>query len=251
MAIHLIRKLEQFTKLSAEDKKALERMASLYVRRLAPREDIIREGDKPRHVNLILEGWAFRYKDLEDGRRQITAFLVPGDICDMRLFILKQMDHSIGALTHLRVAEIPSEVILEVTDTHPRIARALWWNSLVEEAIAREWTANIGQREAIERLAHLFCELALRLRGVGLTNGATEGPSFELPVTQEQLGEATGMTTVHVNRTLQAMREQGLIVLRSRSLTIPDMEALQSAALFNANYLHLDHDGREHDANEV
>ena len=250
MAIYLIRKLEQFTKLSAEDKKALERMASLNVRQLASKEDIVREGDKPRHVNLILEGWAFRYKDLEDGRRQITAFLVPGDICDMRMFILKEMDHSVGALTRLRVAEIPSKVILEMTDAHPRIARALWWNSLVEEAIAREWTANIGQRYATERLAHLFCELALRLRGLGLTNGAAEGQSFELPVTQEQLGEATGMTTVHVNRTLQAMREQGLIVLRGRTLTIPDEEVLQSSALFNSNYLHLDRDGRELDAND-
>src|SRR3712207_4598323 len=122
------------------------------------------------------------------------------------MFILKEMDHSVGAVTPLKVAEIPSDTLLELTDAHPRVSRALWWTSLVEEAIAREWIGVLGQREAVEQLAHLFCELFIRLRGVGLTNGH----SCELPVTQEQLGDATGITTVHVNRTLQEMREQGL-----------------------------------------
>ena len=247
MSTHLIHKLEQFTRLSRDDKQALENAASLKVRHLAPKEDIIHEGDRPRQLNLILEGWACRYKVLEDGRRQITNFLLPGDLCDMRMFILKEMDHSIGALTPLRAAEIPSDVILELTHSSPRLSRALWWNSLVEEAIAREWTTNLGQREAIERMAQLFCELFVRLRSVGLTNRI----SCELPVTQEQLGDATGLSTVHVNRMLQAMREQGLIVLKGKSLTIPDLEALKRAALFNANYLHLDRDGRDLDANEV
>ena len=250
MTAHLIAKLEQFTLLASEDKQALEKAASLKVRQLKPREDIIREGDKPRQVNLIMEGWACRYKTLEDGRRQITAFLLPGDMCDLRMFILKEMDHSVGALTPLRVAEIPSDTILDLTDNHPRIGRALWWNSLVEEAIQREWTTNIGQRQATERMSHLFCELLLRLRGVGLTNGNKNGHSFELPATQEQLGDATGISTVHVNRTLQEMREQGLIILRGKTLTIPDLEALQAAALFNPNYLHLDKDGQSLDANK-
>jgi CRP-like cAMP-binding protein len=251
MATHLIRKLEQFTKLSSEDKEALDKAALLNIRQLHPREDIIHEGDKPNRVNLILEGWAYRYKVLEDGRRQITAFLVPGDICDLRMFILKEMDHSVGALTALKVAEIPSDTVLELTNTSPRIGRALWWNSLVEEAIAREWTTNLGQREAIERLAHLLCELYLRLRGVGLTNGHAEGHSFEVPVTQEQLGDATGLSTVHVNRTLQDMRDAGLIVWRGKTVTIPNLEALKAAALFNANYLHLERDGQALDANET
>jgi CRP-like cAMP-binding protein len=116
----------------------------------------------------------------------------------------------------------------------------------VEEAIAREWITNVGQRDAAERMAHLFCEIFIRLRAVGLTNGH----SCELPITQEQLGDATGMTNVHVNRTLQALREQGLIILKGKTLTIPDLEALQRAALFNANYLHLDRAGQSLDANE-
>ncbi len=144
MATYLIRKLEQFTKLSSADKQALEKASALKVRQLRPREDIIHEGDRPKWVNLILEGWACRYKTLEDGRRQITAFLIPGDLCDLRMFILKEMDHSLMAVTPLKVAEIPSDAILELTDQHPRIGRALWWNSLVEEAIQREWTTNLG-----------------------------------------------------------------------------------------------------------
>ncbi|WP_262297716.1 Crp/Fnr family transcriptional regulator [Microvirga sesbaniae] len=251
MATHLIRKLEQFTTLSSTDKEALARLAALRVRRLDPREDITREGDRPGQVYLILEGWTCRYKVLEDGRRQITAFLVPGDICGLHMFILKQMDHSMGAVTPLTIAEIPSDTVLELTDASPHISRALWWTSLVEEATAREWITNLGQREALERLAHLFCELFLRLRVVGLANGEAGGASFELPVTQEQLAEATGVSTVHVNRTLQQMREQGLIVWKGKTLIIPDVEVLQEVALFNPNYLHLNHSGESLPGDEI
>jgi CRP-like cAMP-binding protein len=250
MAGPLIAKLEQFTKLSSADKSALAHAASLKTRRLQPREDIIRDGDRPQQMHLILEGWACRYKVLEDGRNQITAFLVPGDLCDFRMFILREMDHSIGALTGLKVAEIPSDVILELTDNHPRIGRALWWNSLVEEAVAREWTTNLGQRNAFERVAHVLCELHLRLEAVGLTSGDGGKPSFELPVTQQQLADATGMTSVHANRTVQQMRDEGLVVWKGKTLVIPNLEALKSAALFNPNYLHRDRDGRNFDAND-
>ena len=246
MSRYLTRKLELFTRLSSDDKSALERVSKLKLRHLSPREDIFAEGEKPGQVSLILEGWACRYRTLEDGRRQITAFLLPGDMSDLRMFILKSMDHSVAALTKVLLAEIPPDTIVALSDSSPRLARALWWSSLVEEAIQREWTTSLGQREAFERLAHLFCELFIRLMGVGLT----EGDSCDLPVTQEQLGDATGMTTVHVNRTLTAMRDAKLIVLRGRKLIIPDLKALKGAALFNDNYLHLDRVGRALDANE-
>jgi CRP-like cAMP-binding protein len=246
-ASRLIRKLEQFTRLSADDKEALESAAATHVRQYRPREDVLREGDRPFQVNLIVEGWACRYKMLEDGRRQIMAYLLPGDLCDFRMFILRQMDHSIGALSAVRVAEIPKERILDLVDRHPRINRALWWNSLVEEGIQREWIANLGQRDAFERLSHLLCEIFIRLQAVGLTHQA----SCELPVTQEELGDTTGMSTVHVNRTLAELREARLIVLKGKQLTIPDLEALKAAAMFNPNYLHLDGDGRDFDANEL
>jgi len=251
MAAYLIAKLEQFTRLSSADKQALVTAASQKIRQLHSREDLVCEGDRPQAINLVLAGWACRYKVLEDGRRQITNFMVPGDLCDMRMFILREMDHSIAAITPLKVAEIPSDTILELIDSYPRVSRALWWSSLVEEAIAREWTTNLGQRNAAERLAHLLCELYLRLRGVGLTNGSAEGPSFEVPATQEQVGDAIGLSTVHVNRTLQELREAGLVVWKGRKVTIPDLEALKAAALFNPNYLHLEREGQSFDANEA
>ncbi|HEX2136549.1 MAG TPA: Crp/Fnr family transcriptional regulator [Microvirga sp.] len=246
MATYLIRKLEQFTRLSAEDKRALERAASLKVRLLRPREDIIREGDRPKQVTLILDGWAFRYKQLEDGRRQIMAYLIPGDICDLRMFILKEMDHSVGAVGPMRVAEIPADALIELTESYPRIGRALWWNSLVEEAIGREWIVNNSQRTAFERMAHLLCEVFIRLRAVGLTNGR----SCELPVTQAEMADTTGLSAVHVNRTLMELRDANLIVLKGKTLTIPDLEALKAAGWFNAKYLHLERDRREIDAPE-
>jgi CRP-like cAMP-binding protein len=232
---YLIRKLEQFATLSAEDKRALELAASQKTRHVGTREDVIREGDRPRHVNLILEGYACRYKSLEDGRRQILAFCIPGDLCDARMFILKQMDHSIGALSPVRLAEIPGEAFVALTESSPPIARAFWWNALVEEAIAREWTLNVGQRSAYERMAHLLCEFFIRLQGVGLANG----DSCELPMTQAELADALGLSTVHVNRTLQELRANRLITLRGKTLVIHDLGALEQAALFNPNYLHL------------
>ncbi|MBY0294896.1 MAG: Crp/Fnr family transcriptional regulator [Methylobacterium sp.] len=247
MATYLIRKLEQFTALSRDDKEALERAASVRQRRLGSREDIFREGDAPGRVNLILDGWACRYKMLEDGRRQIAAFLLPGDLCDLRMFILRQMDHSVGTLSPVTVAEIPKDAVIDLTDNYPRISRALWWTSLVEEAIQREWTTNLGQRDALERMAHLLCEVFLRLRAVGLTAGL----SCELPVTQAELADATGLSTVHVNRTIQELRARGLVILRGKTLSIPDLDALQDVALFSANYLHLGRVGREYDANDV
>ena len=245
MTIRLIRKLEQFTHLSGEDTAVLDLAASERVRRFSPREDIIREGDRPRDVNLFLTGWACRYKQLEDGRRQIVAFFLPGDLCDHNVFILREMDHHIAALTPVTVAELSQESFERITLGHPRILQALWWETLVNASVQREWTVNLGQRDAAERMAHLFCELFVRLRGVGLT----EGDGCEFPLTQADLAEATGMSTVHVNRTLQELRGRGLLILKGRRLTIPDLDGLMAAGLFNPNYLHLGHDGRRLDAN--
>lgn len=246
MATHLIRKLEQFTRLSSRDKLVLDQVSTEGLRQLGAREDIIREGERPQVVNLILSGWACRYKYLEDGRRQIIAFFLPGDLCDNHVFVLREMDHSIGTLTPVTVAQIPRPRIEEVSLHHPRITQALWWESLVNMAIQREWTVSLGQRNATERLAHLLCELFLRGRSVGLV----EGNSCELPLKQAELADALGLSTVHVNRTLQDLRTAGLIALKGKMLTIPDLNALQTAAQFNANYLHLNREGRHLDANE-
>lgn len=197
-------------------------------------------------MHLILEGWAHRYKTLPDGRRQIVSFFVAGDLGDLNIYILKELDHSIGAITRLKVADISREDMDHLTENHPRVLQALWWADLVSVSIQREWALNLGQRTAYERLAHLLVELFLRLECVGLTKGA----SCDFPLTQNDLADATGLTAVHVNRTLQELRRAGLIVLHGRTLTIPDMEALKNAALFNENYLHLHREGRHLDAND-
>ena len=238
-------RLDAYTRLSRDDRAALDRV-SRTIREIAPRRDLAREGDRPRYVHLIVEGWAQRYKTLPDGRRQIVAFFVPGDFCDLNVYILKEMDHSIGAITRLKVADISREEMDALTVNRPRITQALWWAELVNASIQREWTLNVGQRSAFERIAHLLVELFLRLECVGLTDGTR----CEFPLTQNDLADATGLTAVHVNRTLQELRRAGLIVLQDRVLTIPDLEALKNAALFNDNYLHLDREGRHLDAND-
>lgn len=242
----LVRKLEQFVRLSADDHAALERLNGATIRTARARDDIIREGDNPRVVNLILEGWANRYKTLEDGRRQIIAFFLPGDLCDLNIFILREMDHSLGAITPIRYAELPRDAFDALTSERPRIVQALWWDTLVMAAVQREWTVNLGQRSAIERLSHLVCELFVRLRAVGLT----QGDAFDCPLTQNDLAEATGMTPVHVNRTLQELRTRGLLQWRGKRIAILDWQALRDTALFNPNYLHLEREGAHLDANE-
>ena len=239
-------RIEAFTRLSREDKAALNQLAARSVREIDARRDIIREGEPPRYVRLILDGWACRYKMLPDARRQIVSLFLPGDFCDLNVYILKEMDHNIGALTRVRFSEIGREAMDAVTTTHPRITQALWWHELVAMAVQREWTLNVGQRTAIERIAHLFVELFLRLKAVGLTRR----DSCDFPMTQTDIAEATGLTAVHVNRTLQQLRRDGLIQLERKELTILDLDRLKDVAMFNPNYLHLNREGRHLDAND-
>ncbi|MCJ2105716.1 Crp/Fnr family transcriptional regulator [Methylobacterium sp. E-041] len=240
-----IRKLENFTRFSLADRKALSDATAQNLRRLGAREDIINEGDEPRAVNLVLEGWACRYKQLQDGRRQIIAFFLPGDLCDPHIFTLRRMDHAVASLTPVTLARITQETIEGMTAASPRIAETLWWEMLHNAAVQREWTVSLGQRSAVERLAHLLCELYLRLRAVGLT----EGTAYDLPVTQADLADTLGLSSVHVNRTLQELRGAGQITWKGRRVTIHDLPALMALALFDPGYLHLDHEGAHLDAN--
>jgi CRP-like cAMP-binding protein len=202
---------------------------------VAARNDILVEGERPDHVHVILEGWAARYKTLREGSRQIVAFLIPGDICDLHVAILGQMDHGIVALTRCRVAYIPSAALDSLTSDHNGLTKALWWATLVDEGVLREWILNVGRRDAFERIAHLFCELHARMEMVGLV----EDGKLALPLTQEQLADATGLTSVHVNRTLQRLRNDNLIEVGSGMLTVLDVARLREAAGFNGNYLHV------------
>ncbi len=230
----LTRKLELFGPLPHEDKQLLYDVVRR-VRDVGPREDLIREGEAPADVHLVLKGFACRYKGLADGRRQIFAYMLPGDFCDLNVFILKAMDHGIATVSDCTMAAISRERVLEMTQ-RPAIARACWWATLVDEAVLREWLVNMGQRSAEHRLAHLFCELHLRLKSIGLVDGG----EFELPITQTELGETMGLSTVHVNRSLQSLRSQGLVFHKSKTVTIPDIEQLRKLSGFNSNYLHLE-----------
>ncbi len=203
-------------------------------REVGAREDLIREGDAPSDVHLVLEGFACRYKILEDGRRQIVAYLVPGDLCDPHVFILRTMDHDIATLSPCRVVDIPRRQVLEMMD-RPALARALWWATLVDEATLREWLVNIGARTAEQRIAHLLCELLLRLQTVGLA----DSDRYELPITQAELADTVSLTSVYVNRVVQRLRRNGLIAVRGKILVILDVERLKAFSGFNPNYLHL------------
>lgn len=232
--VRLIDKLRAFTALSAESETAIETMAASRVREMRAGDDIISEGDDPKSIHLLLEGWACRYKTLEDGRRQILGFFMPGDLADLHVYILNEMDHSIGALTPIRYATITPKEFEEISDGHPRLLRALWWESLLTASIQREWLVNAAQRTALEAVAHLCCETYLRSRLVGLCDGG----DCPLPITQSDMGDALGLTQPHVSRTIRELIDTDLISLRRRVLTVNDLAGLKRLANFNPNYLH-------------
>ncbi|MGU3663731.1 Crp/Fnr family transcriptional regulator [Methylobacterium sp. A49B] len=240
----LITKLEQFVRLSAKDREMLQTLTSEPIRRYEPRADIVCEGDAPQVMRLVMSGWAYRYKQLPDGRRQIVALLLPGDLCDHNVFVLSEMDHCLSALSAVTLVEIQPATFEAMLLVHPRVRPALHWEMLLNAAVQREWMLNLGRRVGVERLAHLFCEVFYRLRGVGLTHGTT----CDMPLTQVDLADAIGMTPVHVNRVLQTLRRQKLIEVKGRRLTILDLAALERAALFNPNYLHRHRVGARFDA---
>ncbi|KQT85386.1 Crp/Fnr family transcriptional regulator [Aurantimonas sp. Leaf443] len=232
MAKALIAKLTALHPLPEEDRRFVERIVG-HGEDVAPGTDISSEGARSEKVHVILSGQAYRYKVLPDGKRQIIGYLVPGDFCDLFGFLLDKMDHSIAARTRCRVVHLSEADILKLT-ARPMLARALWWSELVEGAICREWLVNIGRRPADRRVAHILAELHLRLLVVG---EATES-SFRLSLSQTELADTVGLTTVSVNRALQHLRRSGLISQTSREITIPDVEALREFAEFDPSYLH-------------
>lgn len=229
----LIRKLERLTDLSDDEKQALT-MLPLTVRALEADQDIVRDKDRPSQCCLLLEGFACRYKLLDDGRRQILSFHIPGDIPDLRSLHLPVMDHSIGTLVPCQVAFIPHQSLHDLLLHHPRLAQAFWRDTLIDAAIFCEWMVGLGRRRAQVRVAHLLCELLVRLRAVGLT----DDHAYKLPVTQAEIADALGLTGVHVNRNLQELRGKRLITLRGRALSVQDWEGLQRVGEFDPTYLY-------------
>ena len=229
----LTRKLSHYAPLSESDRQLLDAMISRD-EHLPADVDIIAEGMVPRSLFVLKEGMGIRYRNLPDGGRQIMTFLIPGDLCDVHAFLLKTMDHSLATITSVRIAPIARNDILDLFSHRPRISAALWWSSLQEEAILRERIVSLGRRDARGRIAYMLCELLWRHAAVGLTNGGI----FPLPLTQTELGDALGLTPVHVNRVLKEFREHGLIAIERRLLNLLDIEGLQNIAAFDKSYLH-------------
>jgi len=229
----LLRRLENGVEFTEEERQLLLNLP-LHVRSFEADQDVVREGDRPSDTGLVLEGFVCRHKVAADGRRQILSFHPAGDIPDLQSLRLKAMDHSIAALVPTRMAFIPHHALEALIRTSPMIASALWRQTLIDAAIFREWMLGLGRRSAFQRVAHLLCEMALRLKQVGL--GDERGYNF--PVTQSELGDALGISTVHANRVVQELRRSRLIVWQGAKLTILDWDGLQMAADFDPAYLH-------------
>lgn len=232
--LRLLRKLETISVLGAEERRALAGLP-LHVKDVPKNTDIVSEGEAPPDCCLILEGFTCRYKILHGGGRQIFSFHIAGDIPDLQSMHLGVMDHSLGTLTPAKVALIPHSAVLEVIRRYPQIALALWRDTLIDAAVFRAWLAGVGRRTARERIAHLICEVYSRAQAIGLA----EAREFEMPVTQQELGDSLGLSSVHVNRVLQDLRREGLIISKGRYLQITDWEGLKRAGDFDPAYLHL------------
>lgn len=230
----LVRKLGSLFSLSDEEKQSLAGLP-MQERTLRAGQDIVREGDRPSQCCLLLGGFAYRYKLLEGGRRQIFSFHIPGDMPDLLSLHVPVMDHNLGTLTACRVALIPHQPLRALSQRHPRIGEAFWRDTLVDAAVFREWMVGMGRRSACCRVAHLLCEMVRRMQLVGLA----EGSAVQLPLTQEMVADALGLSTVHVNRVLQALRGKGLIAWKAGTLAVEDWEGLRRAGEFDPAYLHL------------
>ncbi|QFU18123.1 helix-turn-helix domain-containing protein [Microvirga thermotolerans] len=233
----MIRKLESVFTLTDDERQALETLP-MQVQVIKADQDVVREGDRPSRSCLILSGFACTYKMTAQGKRQIVSFNLPGDIPDLQSLHLKVLDNSISTISQCRVGFITHETLWDLCIRHPRIAAAFWRETLIDASIFREWVLNVGRREGISRMAHVLCELVVRLRAVDLV----EDHACDLPITQGEFADALGFTTVHVNRVLQQMRAEGLIELSGDRLNIPDWDRLKQMGEFDPTYLHLESD---------
>lgn len=230
----LIAKLERLGPLTEEEKTALQALPSR-LREFGRHETIVAAGESPTESVVLLSGMALRARFLDGGRRQIVSLQVPGDFVDLHAFVLHPLDHSVIAAAPAWVGLVPHEKINMILQEYPRLTKRLMWDMALDGAIAREWMTVMGKRSAYQQLAHLFCELYFRINQARLANQQ----SFELPLSQTDLADMCGLSAVHVNRSLQALRADGLIVLKQNCLTIPDLSQLIAAANFNQAYLHL------------
>jgi len=231
---HLL-KLRARDDLSAEEEQAIRASVSEVIE-VPPDKTIIRAGDRLTSSTLLLDGILCRYKDLSEGQRQITELHVTGDFADLHSFTLKRLDHNVMTLTRCRIALVPHDRLKSITHDHPHLTRLYWFSTNLDASIHREWEVSLGRRSAISRMAHLFCELRVRLGIVG----QAEESGYALPLTQTDLAECLGLTPVHVNRTLKVLRERGLLAFRGGRVDIQDLPGLERVAEFDPAYLYLE-----------
>ncbi|UVF22394.1 Crp/Fnr family transcriptional regulator (plasmid) [Microvirga terrae] len=232
--IALIRKLESIAHLTPEETAALQRLP-LHLKTVAADQDIVSEGDTASECCLIVAGFACRYNITAAGKRQILSFHISGDIADLQSLHLTVMDHSLGALIPCKLAFIQHDDLRALMRAHPRLGDLFWRDTLIDAAVFRQWVVNVGRRPALTRMAHLLCELLVRLRAVELV----EDHAFDLPVTQADLADAMGLSNVHVNRVSQELRKLGLIAFQGKTLRVLDWEGLKTTGEFDPTYLHL------------
>lgn len=233
------RKLARRDLLSNEERDALRAAAGAGLVYEA-KSDLVTEGDRPVISILLLDGFASRYRLLEDGSRQITAIHVPGDFVDLHGFVLKEMDHSVGALSHCQAVAFAHTDLQLITETFPHLTRLLWLMTMIDAGIQREWMVAMGRRSAAEQMARLVCELYVRLDVAGLI----QANAFDLPLTQVELADALGISAVHVNRVMQELRAEGLFTWEGSRVTILHWDRLAQRAGFDDAYLHLEREPR-------
>ena len=235
MIEHHLVKLRARDEINGEEEAAI-RASVAEVREVRADRHVVRAYQPLDFSTILISGIACRYKDLRSGGRQITELHVSGDYMDLHSFTLKYLDHDVLALTDCRFAVIPHERLAQLTERHPRLTRVYWFSTNLDAAIHREWELSLGRRTAQAALAHLFCEMEVRLGIIGLVQDG----KYQLPITQTDLAECLGLTSVHVNRTMQELRAAGLVEFRGGEVEIFDLPALRAAAEFNPGYLYLD-----------
>lgn len=228
-----VEKLKGFGPLPDDDVKRLSD-ASRNGRKYPAGHDLIREGDTPGPVFVVLKGWAFRYKILPGGSRQIISFLMPGDFCDMHVAVLSEMDHSIATLTEATIVTIPRDQIEALVEVRPNLVKAFWWTQLVDEGVLRATIVSMGRRTSLERVAHLLCELCFRMRNIGIVTNE----HCEMPFSQIVLADAVGLTPVHVNRVVGKLKRAGALEVLGGTLIVASLSRMAEIAGFDDNYLH-------------
>lgn len=232
----MLRKLRLWAPLQSDDEEALLGLPHSVVT-IGKQRTLIAEGDLMSHCYVVLSGYCVRFKIVGDGGRQILSIHMFGDLVDLQNSLLGVADHGVQALTECRMAKIPIEAIRELARQRPMVSDALWYDTLVDGSIHREWVANVGRRDARMRIAHLLCEFSLKLEAVSLGKHLL----YDLPMTQDQLADATGLTSVHLNRTLKALTAEGYIDrVTPTSIAISDWKQLAKIGDFRPAYLHLE-----------